>query len=222
MVHLRAAPVSGLLSGFNPLRRVAAIVFLTAISAFVIATAWKAVRAPWGIDDFPEELAVKAELMPLVFSVHMIAGGLALILVPLAIMLSGRPAWHRPVARLAALDVALAGLSAFPVALIAPVTRWSSWGFTAQGMVWLILLAAGIHAIRTGRPARHRACMILMTAATSGAVFFRIYLALWAIFAQGRSYALFYAVDAWVAWLVPLLLTALVLKGRARSPAHSV
>jgi hypothetical protein len=35
---------------------------------------------------------------------------------------------------------------------------------------------------------------------------------LWAIFAQGRHYELFYAIDAWVAWSVPLGLTALVLR----------
>lgn len=198
--------------GGNPLARLLSGLVLAAIAAFVIVTAYKALIAPWQIDDFPEELAVKAELLPVTFALHMISGGLALVLVPLAILLRGSPRWHRPLARIAALDVAVAGVTAFPVALIAPVTVWSAWGFAAQGAVWLILLGLGLHHIRAGRAEQHRACMLLMAATMTGAIFFRVYLALWAIFAQGRHYELFYAVDAWVAWSVPLGLTALALK----------
>lgn len=176
------------------------------------STVFKAVRAPWMADDFPEELAIKFELMPVVFSLHMITGGLALALVPLALWLNRWPRWHRPVARIAACDVLVAGVTAYPVALVAPVTTGSAWGFAAQATVWLILLAVALYHIRTGRVAQHRAAMILMAATMTGAIFFRVYLALWAIFAQGRHYALFYALDAWVAWLVPLGLAALVLK----------
>lgn len=198
--------------GGNPLARLLAGLVLAAIAAFVIATAYKALLAPWQIDDFPEELAVKAELLPVTFALHMVSGGLALVLVPLAILLRRQPGWHRRVARIAALDVAVAGVTAFPVALVAPVTRWSAWGFTAQGAVWLALLGLGLWHIRAGRAEQHRACMLLMAATMTGAIFFRVYLALWAIFAQGRHYELFYAIDAWVAWSVPLGLTALVLK----------
>ncbi|MFM5884359.1 MAG: DUF2306 domain-containing protein [Novosphingobium sp.] len=176
--------------------------------------------APWRIDDFPEELAVKAELLPLIFDIHMISGGLALILVPLAIGLSRHPRWHRPLARIAALDVLTAGVTAFPVALTAPVTIGSALGFCAQGLTWLVLLGLAIRAIRRGDAARHRAFMLLMAAATSGAVFFRIYLALWAIFAQGRGYALFYALDAWIAWLLPLILVSWLLKRHGAWPGH--
>lgn len=196
----------------NPLARMLSAIVLAAIAAFVIVTAYKALIAPWQVEDFPEELAVKAELLPVTFALHMISGGLALVLVPLAILLNGHPRWHRPVARIAALDVLLAGVTAFPVALVAPVTPWSAWGFTAQGAVWLILLGLGLRHIRAGRSAQHRACMLLMAATMTGAIFFRVYLALWAIFAQGRHYELFYAIDAWVAWSVPLGLTALVLR----------
>lgn len=196
----------------KPLTRLLSTVVLAAIAAFVIATAYKALLAPLHVDDFPEELAVKAELLPVTFPLHMVSGALALVLVPLAILLRGAPRWHRPVARIAALDVVVAGVTAFPVALVAPVTVWSAWGFAAQGAVWLILLALGLYHIRAGRSEQHRACMLLMAATMTGAIFFRVYLALWAIFAQGRHYELFYAVDAWVAWSVPLGLTALVLR----------
>ena len=144
--------------------------FLAALAAFVTATAIKALRAPWAIDDFPEELLIKAELLPVIFPVHMLTGGLALLLVPTALLLNGRQRWHRPVARQAALDVALAGVTAFPVAWLEPVTYASALGFSVQGALWLVLLALGIWHIRHGRTQAHRACMLLMAAATSGAV----------------------------------------------------
>lgn len=190
-------------------------VILAAGITFVTVTALKAMRSPWLVDDFPESLAIKAELIPLTFAVHMIAGGLALLLVPLAIVLSDHPRWHRPAARIAAIDIVLAGLTAFPVALIAPVTSVSAAGFAAQGALWLALLGLGVHAIRQGRPQRHRACMLLMAAATSGAVFFRIWLALWAIWGSPRHFELFYAFDAWFAWLLPVALTAIILQQNA-------
>lgn len=185
---------------------------LAAMAAFVIATSVKAILAPAHVEAFPEGLLVKAELIPLTFDVHMVSGGLALLLVPAAFLLRARPRWHRIVGRIAAAAVLVAGLTAFPVALTAPVTRVSAWGFAAQGTVWLALLAAGIAFIRRGDRARHRAAMLMMLAVTSGAVFFRIWLALWAIFAQGRHYQAFYAGNAWLAWLVPLAITAWLVK----------
>ena len=189
---------------------------LTAIAAFVTFAAAKAIESPWLVDDFPEALGIKAELLPVIFPLHMISGGLALLLVPLAIVLhpnaSRTPRWHRIAGRVAALDVAVAGVTAFPVAWAAPVTRLSAAGFSAQGLTWLVLLALGLRHIRSRRIAQHRACMLLMAATASGAVFFRVYLALWAIYGTPRYFEAFYALDSWIAWLGPLGVTAAVLK----------
>lgn len=185
---------------------------LAGLAAFVIYTAIKALRSPWLTDDFPEALAIKVGLMPVTFAVHMISGGLALLLVPLALALRHRSRWHRWAGRIAAIDVVVAGLTAFPVALVEPVTTMSGWGFATQGAIWLILLAAGIWNIRRKRVAAHRACMLLMAATTTGAVFFRVYLALFALGGSYRHYHLFYALDAWVAWSLPLAAMAFWLK----------
>jgi hypothetical protein len=176
--------------------------------AFVIMAAIKAISAAFLNDDFPESLAIKVELLPVIFPLHMVTGGLALLLVPLAIALRRRPRWHRLAGRIAAADIAVAGVTALPVALVVPVTMGSALGFTAQGCAWLILLALGIWHIRHGRIAAHRAMMVMLAATTSGAIFFRIYLALWAIFAHGRYFDLFYACDAWIAWALPLGISA--------------
>jgi len=195
-------------------KRIIVAVILSAISVFVTYTAARGLLAAFANDDFPESLAVKVELLPLIFPLHMITGALALILLPLVILLHRRPRWHRPLGRIAALDVMIAGVTAYPVAWVAPVTMWSAAGFSAQATTWLILLALGIRNIRRRRVAAHWTCMLLMTATTFGAVFFRIFLALWAIFGTRRWFETFYACDAWVAWLLPLSVTALLLSRR--------
>jgi len=192
-------------------KRIVVVLILSAIAGFVTYTAARGLGSAVANDDFPESLAVKVELLPLIFPLHMITGALALLLLPLAILLRRRPRWHRPVGRIAALDVLVAGLTAFPVAWVAPVTTWSAAGFSAQATTWLGLLALGIHNIRRRRVEAHWTCMLLLVATTSGAVFFRIFLALWAMFGVGRWFEVFYACDAWVAWLLPLSVTALVL-----------
>ena len=187
------------------------IALIAAIALFVMLAAWKAMNTPFALDDFPEELAIKVELLPLIFPLHMVTGGLALLLVPLTFVARRHPRWHRPLGRITAADVLISGLTAFPVALVAPVTRISALGFSAQAVVWLTLLALGIHNIRRGRVAAHRACMLLMAATTSGALLFRIALAWWAILGSARHYEVFYAADAWLAWSLPLSLAAYLL-----------
>jgi Predicted membrane protein (DUF2306) len=210
-------------TGPNAIRAKAAVrwIFLAAFGTFVIRAAVTALNAAVVQDDFPEALAVKVELMPVVFPLHMLTGGLALVLVPLAIALRNQAHWHRLAGRIAALDIVLAGLTAVPVALVAPVTPWSAAGFTAQGLTWLALLGWGVRNIRLRRVARHRAAMLMLAATTSGAIFFRIYLALWAIFAQRQHFELFYACDAWIAWTLPLAITAFWLKRGGTWLSHS-
>lgn len=189
---------------------------LAAIAAFVTMVAVKAFAQTFDQDDFPEDLLIKVEALPLIFPLHMFTGALALLLIPASLLLRPWPRWHRIAGRIAAADVLVAGATAFPVAWTAPVTPWSGAGFMAQAAVWLALLALGLWNIRHGRTELHRACMLLMTATASGAIFFRIYLATWAIWGGGRHFALVYSCDAWLAWLLPLLGTAIFLK-RANS-----
>ncbi len=200
------------------MRRAVSLLLVAATGLFVIQTAWKALRAPWQVDDFPEALYVKVELLPWIFPAHMIAGGLALLLVPAMIIASRHPRWHRPLGWITVPVIALAGVTAFPVALMAPVTPVSAWGFAAQGAVWLALLALGLWQIRRKRIAQHRAAMLLMAATTTGAVFFRIYLALFALYGDPRHYQAFYAVDAWLAWTLPLAAMAIFLKRTGALP----
>ena len=193
-------------------------IVLAALTLFVIQTALKALRAPWQVDDFPEALAVKVELLPWLFPLHMVTGGLVLLLIPATLLVRKRARWHRPLGRITALVVLVAGLTAFPVALIAPVTPVSAWGFAAQGAVWLVLLALGLRNIHLRRIQAHRAAMLSMAATTTGAVFFRVYLALWALLGNYRHYETFYAADAWIAWSLPLAGMVIFLKRTGAGP----
>lgn len=207
---------TGKLRNKGPMVRAAWLVILSAIAVFVLYVAERGLSAAFDSSDFPESLAVKVELLPVTFPLHMITGALALILVPLALILRPRRQWHRWVGRIAAANVLIAGITAYPVAWVAPVTTASALGFSAQATTWLVLLGLGIYNIRNRRIAAHRACMLLMLAATSGAVFFRIYLALWAIYGSSRWYETFYALDSWIAWLLPVGGTALFLSSKKR------
>ena len=191
-----------------PTRFILAIILL-----FVTFVGLRAMSEAFNSGGFPEALAVKLDLLPLIFPLHMITGGMALLLVPTTILLRGTR-WHRWAGRLTAGDILAAGITAPFVAWAAPVTFVSAAGFTAQSMVWTALLTTGVWNIRRGNVAAHQACMILMAAVTSGALLFRIYLALWSHFGSPHYFKLFYACNAWFAWGLPLLVTAFVLRNR--------
>ena len=176
---------------------------IIAILLFVTYTGIRAVFEAWDNDGFPEALAVKLELLPIIFPVHMVTGGLSLLLVPATIVLRHTP-FHKTMGRITAADILLAGLTAPFVAWASPVTIISAAGFTAQTTVWTGLLIAGIWNIRNGRVAAHQTCMLLMAAVTSGALFFRIFLALFARFGDHQYFNNFYAINAWIAWSIPL------------------
>jgi Predicted membrane protein (DUF2306) len=181
------------------------------LASFVTYVALRGISESWDNDGFPEALAIKLELMPLIFPVHMATGGLALLLVPLAIYLRHTP-WHKWAGRFAAADILISGITAVPVALAYPVTRISSFGFTAQAFTWMLLLGFGIYHIKNRRTEQHRSCMLLLAAVTSGAMFFRVYLGLWKLVGTRDYFTTFYAIDAWLAWALPLFAMAIYLR----------
>jgi uncharacterized membrane protein YozB (DUF420 family) len=196
---------------------------LACVIVFVTYVGLRGTSEAWDNDGFPEVLAVKLELMPYLFPLHMITGGLALLLVPATIYFR-HTRFHRLLGRTATADILVAGITAIPVALQAPTTPISAWGFTAQAVTWLILLGFGIWNIKRGRVAAHRACMLMLAAVTSGALFFRIYLALSKLFVPFKYFYVFYAVDAWIAWSIPLVAMAwwLGLKNASAQPSHNL
>ena len=64
---------------------------------------------------------------------------------------------------------------------------------------------AGIWNVRNRRLAAHQTCMLIVAAVTSGALLFRIFLAVWAGYGNHHSFNNFYALNAWIAWTLPLI-----------------
>ena len=93
---------------------------LAPLGIFVMYVALRGISESYDNDGFPEALAVKLELLPVIFPVHMVTGGLALLLVPLVLCLRGTR-WHRLAGRIAATDIVIAGMTAIPVAVVMPV-----------------------------------------------------------------------------------------------------
>ncbi len=185
----------------------------------ILATARAAFMSTFDSTNFPDALAIKLDVWPLVFPLHMFAGGLALLLVPLAISLRGTR-WHKLAGRIAATDVLLAAATSIPVALAHPVTPWAAAGFGAQGLLWMLFLALGILHIRQRRIGDHQHMMLLMAAVTSGAIFFRFFLYLWKESGTDIPFHTFYSLNAWVAWSLPLLaMQAYLHHKKRRKPA---
>lgn len=198
--------------------RAASFAALAIVAVYVLIVAGKGFIAAFDNADFPESLAVKLEGWPVIFPVHMVTGALALLVVPLVVGLR-HTRWHRWAGRAAAVIIAIAGVSAYPVAAYQPVTAYSGAGFITQATVWMTLLGFAIWSIRRGRVAQHRAAMLMMAAVTSGAVFFRLWLGLWVMTHGYKHFLLAYSLDAWLAWSLPLAAVAIWLwrGGRALS-----
>jgi Predicted membrane protein (DUF2306) len=193
---------------------VAAVVLVLTFILLVLPTALVAIALGLGMRPLPYELAVVLRRLPLAFPLHMIAAGLTLILIPIAAFARRWRGIHRAAGRLAAAAVAVGGITALPVALASEATATARAGLFTQGLVWLVLLALAVLAIRRGEVARHARLMLAMAAVASGAIWLRLTTSTATV--AGLPFEQVYAVAAWACWLVPLGLVAMV--GSSRGP----
>lgn len=172
------------------------------IFALVLPTGLVAIGEGAGAIKLPYNLHIVDLRLPGLFKLHMLASGLALLLIPLAIGLRRDRSLHRLAGRLAAVSVVAGGLSAFPVALLSDSVAVARAGFLAQGLVWLWLIGAGVRAVRARRVADHARFMVMMAAVASGAIWVRLITA--AAVAAELPFEIVYGGAAWLGWLVPL------------------
>jgi Predicted membrane protein (DUF2306) len=178
------------------------------VALLVVPAALIAIALGIGLLPLPYELMLVLQRRPVAFPLHMVAFGLALILIPIAAWTRRRRGLHRPVGRAAAICVAAGGASALLVALASEATGVARAGFFAQGLVCLSLLAVAFAAIRSGDVSRHARLMIAMGAVASGAIWLRLVMA--GIVAFEVPFDAAYGVAAWACWLVPLSLAPMV------------
>ena len=155
-----------------------------------------------GLIPLPYEMFELAGRTPYVFRAHMESAALALLLAPIVISFRHRPHIHRILGRVLGAFVVAGGLTALPVAIFSHSTLAARAGFFAQGIVWMVLLARGVAAIRQGHRAKHARLMLAMVAVTTGAIWFRLMTGT-AILLH-LPFDAIYAAAAWLGWLVPL------------------
>lgn len=169
---------------------------------FVLLVSLTALRSSLGLTRLPIELILLDGHLPYIFRVHMAASGLALGFGLATLLARHAPQAHRPLGRITAVLVALGGLTALPSAVYSEATAVARAGFFAQGCAWLMLLGAGLVAIRAQDVARHRRAMLAMYAVATGAIWLRLGTAAIAMF--DLPFDTGYALAAWLGWLVPL------------------
>lgn len=193
---------------------------MIAVGLLTLPIGLAAVASGFGALRLPYPLFVVLQRLPIVFSLHMIASGAALMIVPPAILLRRYPAWHRPLGRIAAGCVLIGGFTSLPVAMASEANAMARAGFVAQGTVWIALTAAGLLALRARDFQRHARCMMAMAAVTSGAIWLR--LATMAAVQMTWPFAPAYASAAWLCWLVPLLIAICSTRRLAAPPTWRV
>jgi hypothetical protein len=198
------------LDASTPLRAAqwAVVLFAGLVSLTALAESMGFVNTPLAL-----ELGVGAR-MPQLFFLHMASGGAALALILCALGVRRHRALHRAAGRAAALCVFVAGLSAIPVGFCSTASDVARASFITQGVLWLVLLGVGLHAIRSGDRARHRIAMSLMSAAAFGAVLLRVLLSLHAALFPLADFSAAYGVMTWASWILPLAGTSLYLRWR--------
>jgi uncharacterized membrane protein YozB (DUF420 family) len=140
--------------------------------------------------------------LPVIFPLHMVSAGFALILIPIAAAVRHQRRIHRMVGRIAAVFVCTGAVTSLAVAVASEASIATRAGFFVQGIAWLALLVAAVMAIRRGERARHARLMLAMAAVASGAILLRI--TLMGAVALELPVDTVYAVAAWACWIVPL------------------
>jgi uncharacterized membrane protein len=159
-----------------------------------------------GFPSLAEPLAILRQRLPVIFPLHMIAGGLGLILLPWVILLRHQKWSHRLLGRAALVLLLSAALSALPAALASVAAPFARAGFFTQGILMIYFLAAGFRAIRRKDRAGHRRRMLCAAAVAGGAIVLRLMLYCTGSLELEPEVA--YTAIAWTSWIIPVCLAA--------------
>jgi Predicted membrane protein (DUF2306) len=195
------------------LRGAALMLIVLSLPVVVLAAATAS-----GLVRLPYELSLLDQRLPILFRVHMMSAGLALLLVPAAIACNGSSV-HRVLGRSAAALVLIGGITALPVALASAASWPARAGFFTQGLVWIGLVLVAVHAIRAGKRRQHMWLMLAVAAVASAALWLRM--ASWLAVRLELPFEPAYALAAWLSWLLPLAMIGLLARIRGAPRAAS-
>ncbi|MGR7027126.1 DUF2306 domain-containing protein [Geodermatophilus sp. URMC 62] len=207
-------------------RRVAyGFLSLTAVAVAVLFVTPYLVSASAGL---APDYAEQGSAVSLVFLVHVVTGGLALLLAPLQIAARVRarsPRLHRVAGRVVLGAIAVAGCTSLAIAPFTTGGPVAGVGFGTTGIVWLVCAAAAFRAIRRRDVAGHRRWAVRTFALTYTAVTLRLlHVPLTAVLvvlgtdvgvADDRAYATL----ALVSWVIDLAVAEWYLGTRRRRTA---
>ncbi|MBY4892122.1 DUF2306 domain-containing protein [Rhodobacteraceae bacterium N5(2021)] len=161
-----------------------------------------------GISRGADHVEYHIENVGSILAVHMITGGLAVILVPLQVSRMWRRGDRRKHVYLGwALVpiVTIAALTTPPISFNMTLPFWSELGFALGSVAWFGALVMGIWAIKTKQIVRHQRWMVMMTALSFGAVSFRIQLPILRIF---WDMDVVFPYLGWTCWVPNVLVVA--------------
>jgi hypothetical protein len=184
-----------------------------------VAAGAAAIGSAAGFPQLPRPLAIIDLRLPVIFRVHMMAGGGGLILLPWVILLRHYERAHRIVGRLALGLLCVGAFAALPSALASEALPAARLGFLTQGFLTLFFLIAGFRAIRRGDRENHARFMLCVAAVMSGVVLLRILI--YCVLRLELEFDPAYAAIAWLSWGIPLT-AMLVRNGMAASQGRSV
>jgi len=154
--------------------------------------------------------------------VHVVAGVVALVLVPLQLVPAIRARWpsiHRANGRIYAIACAIAAPAGFMLALGTFAGPVAAVGFAIPALLWPVFTAIGIRAAITGDFDQHRRWMLRSFAICANAITLRILLPLAMI--AGYEFTPAYRVIAWLGWIINLVAVELMLRRRGGEPAEA-
>lgn len=154
-----------------------------------------------------------------ILAVHMVAGGLAVLLVPVQVSRMWRRGDRRKHVYLGwALVpiVTIAALTTPPISFNMSEPLWSEIGFALGSVAWFTALVMGMWAIKTKQYVRHQRWMVMMAALSFGAVSFRLQLPLLRIF---WDMDVVFPYLGWTCWVPNVLVVAWWWRRQVRADA---
>lgn len=167
---------------------------------------------------FKGDVLLKDVLWNVSFYIHIITGGLALLIGWLQFSRKFRlrqQSIHRTVGKLYAVLAVFSSIAGIHLAFFAfggPIARS---GFGCLGVIWLLATTASYLAIRKGNILRHRQMALLSYAACFSAVTLRFWLQLF--IKNGMDFLLAYQIVAWLCWVPNLLVAVAIAETRKMS-----
>lgn len=204
------------LFGTGPERGLAIAGIVLAASVGVVA-----LGSAIGLPALPEPLAELQQRLPGIFTIHMVASGLGLILLPWILLLRHRPSLHRVLGRIGAALLLVGAATSLPSAFHSEAGPVARLGFLTQGVLCLVFLIDGVRAIWMRNRQRHAQMMMRVSALVFGAIVLRALMAV--AMSLGWPFDATYAALAWLSWCLPLALVMLwpIAAVSSRSP-HTV